>query len=101
MQQMRRSVVRHRRETNCPRHDRAHAVTLGELAALQEEHLILLEAIRVAQLRARGRIAVELDPPGVGDLPATGGIERRLAELCEEETVLELLERAELRQDVR
>src|SRR5207244_3828258 len=45
--------------------------------------------------------AGELDPPGAGDPPATGGIERRLAELCEEEPVLELLERAELRQDVR
>ena len=45
--------------------------------ALEEQHLVLLEAVRLAQRRARA--VVLLDEAGVGDLAAARRIERRLA----------------------
>src|SRR5262249_20072561 len=83
-----------------PRDDSSNAIALRETLALEEQHLIVLEAVRVAQLGTRRRIAVELDPACVRHLAASGRVERRLAHLREEEPVLELFHRAELREDV-
>ena len=101
VQQMRPRVVRHRREADAPRHDRAHAVARGESGAAQEQRLVVAEAVRLDELGARPGPVVELDVALVRHLAAAGRVERRLAELREEEPVLELLERAELREDVR
>ena len=60
-----------------------------------------LEAVRLDELGARARVVVELDPARIGHLASAGRVERRFAQLREEEAVAEILERAELRQDVR
>ena len=73
---------------------------LGESVSAEEERLVSVEAERVDQLGAHRRVVVALDPALVGDLPAAGGVERRLAELREERSVAEILERAELREHV-
>ena len=78
----------------------SHAVAGREAVAAEDEHLVAVEAVRLDQLRANGRVAVALDPALVGHLAATRGIERRLAQLREERSVAEILERAELREDV-
>ena len=52
------------------------------------------------EVGARARPLV-LEVALVGDLTAAGGVEGRLAELGEKETVLELLERTDLREHVR
>ena len=100
VQQVRRRVVRHRRKAHAPGNDGPHAVALGEAVPLDQQHLIVLEPICIAQVGTRRRIAVELDPPRVGDLTAARRIERRLAELSEVQPFLQLLERAELRQHI-
>ena len=76
MQQVRRRVVRHRRKAHAPRHGGPHPVALGEIASFEEQYLIVLEPVCVAQLGTRRLIAVELDPSGVGDLSAARRIER-------------------------
>ena len=63
-----------------------HAVARGEAGALEQQRLVVLEAVRLAQLGARAVLL--LDPAGVGHLAAAGRIERRLAQLREEEAVL-------------
>ena len=52
---------------------RAHAVAGGEALAAEEEHLVVVEAVGLDELRANGRVVVELDPALVGDLAATRG----------------------------
>ena len=52
------------------------------------------------EVRPRAGLLV-LEVALVGDLAAPGGVERRLAQLGEEEAVLELLERTDLREHVR
>src|SRR5215211_4604024 len=97
---MRRRVIRHRRETDAPRHDGAYAVTGGEALAAEEEHLVRVEPERVDELGPHAARVVALDPALIGDLAATRGVERRLAQLGEKRAVAELLERAELREHV-
>ena len=92
-------VVRHRREAHRPRDGGLHAVAGGEAGALEQQRLVAVVAVRLAQLGARA--VVLLDPARVGHLAAAGRIERRLAQLREEEPVLQLLERADLRQRLR
>src|SRR5512132_2347425 len=96
VQQMRRGVVRHRREADRPRHARANAIARGETGPLEQQRLVVLEAVGLAQLRARAVLL--LDPTEVGDLAAARGIEGRLAQLGEQEHVRPLYERADLRQ---
>src|SRR5439155_710606 len=86
---------------HAPRDDGAHAVALGEALTLEEERLVVVEPVRLAQLGAPARAVVRLDEARVGDLAAPGRVERRLAQLAEEEPVLEPLQRADLRQHVR
>ena len=96
LQKVRGGVVGHRREPDGPRYDRAHAVGGRKALAAQDEHLVAVEAIRLDQLGANGRVVVSLDPALVGHLATARGIERRLAQLREEGSVAEVLERAEL-----
>ncbi len=53
LQEVRRRVVRHRREAHAPRHDRPHAVARGESVAAEEKRLVVVEAVRVDELGAR------------------------------------------------
>ena len=78
-----------------------HAITLGEALAAEEQRLVVAEPVRLDELGTGPRLVVELDPPVVADLAAAGRVERRLAQLREEEPVVEPLERADLREDVR
>ena len=82
-----------------PRHDRAHAVAGGEAGALERAAPGRPRSGRPRAARAREPSSFSI-AAGVGDLAAAGGIERRLAQLREEEAVAELLERADLRQHV-
>ena len=100
LQQVRRGVVRHRREADAPRHDRADAIAAREARTAKEEDLVVVEAVRVDELGAHRRVVVALDPTVVGYLAAARRVERRLAQLREECAVAELLEGADLRQDV-
>src|SRR5437867_3165601 len=97
---MGRGVVRHRRETDSPSYDRSNPIPLGKSITLEEERLIILEPICLPQLCAGTRAIVALDPPRVCDLAAPRRIERRLAQLREEEPVAGFLERTDLREDV-
>src|SRR5918994_147243 len=99
VKQMRRRVVGHRREADAPRHGGADAVSGGEPGALEDEHLVVPEPDRLAQLRLRLRLLV-LQQALIRDLAATLRVERRLAQLGEEEVFVDLLERADLRQHV-
>jgi hypothetical protein len=100
LQQVRRCVVRHRREADAPGHDSADTVTGAEALAAEEEHLVPVEPVRVHELGAHATRVVALDPSLVRDLAATRGVERRLAQLGEKRAVTELLERPELREHV-
>ena len=82
-------------------HARADAIAGGEARAPEEEDLVVLQAIRLDELGNRARPVVELDRARVGHLAATSRIERRVAQLREEPTLLERFERADLREDVR
>jgi hypothetical protein len=44
-------VIRNRREAHVPRHEGANPVALREALPLEEQDLIVLEAIRLAELR--------------------------------------------------
>ena len=55
LEQVRRGVVRHRREPHRPGHDRAHPVAGGEALALEEQRLVAVEAERLAQARLAPR----------------------------------------------
>ncbi len=100
LEQVRRGVVRHRREADAPRNDRADAIPRREARAAEDERLVGLEPERVDELGPGRRVVVALDPALVGDLAAARRVERRLAELREEGAVAELLEGAELREHV-
>ena len=100
LEQMRGRVVRHRREADAPRDDRADAIAGGEALAAKDERLVAVEPVRVDELGPRPGVVVALDPALVGDLAAARGVERRLPQLREERAVAELLERAELREHV-
>ena len=66
--------------------------------ASEEERLVVAEAVRRRRSVGDGaRLVVGSSSPCVGHLAAAVGVERRLAQLREEEPVAELLERAELR----
>ena len=74
---------------------------VGEPGPAKQERLVVVEAVRLDELRASCPSSSSSSiVPCVGDLAAARRVERRLAELGEEETVLELLERAELGQHV-
>ena len=59
-----------------------------------------LQPICLDEIGGRAGVVVQLDRAGVGHLAAASRIERRLAQLDEEEVVLEGLVRADLREDV-
>ena len=81
VEEVRRRVVRHRREAHRPRHDGADAVAGGEALALEDEHLVVAEPdARRDELGPRAGLVV-LDVARVGDLAAARRIERRLAQL--------------------
>ena len=84
VQEVGRGVVGHRREAHLPGDDRAHPVAGGEALALEEERLVVAEAVGGDEL---GAGAVLLDPALVADLAAALRVERRLAQLGEEEPV--------------
>src|SRR5439155_10454392 len=88
----------HRREPDAPRHDRSNPIALRETVALEEQRLIFLQTIRLPELCADARPVVALDPAGVGDLAAALRIERRFAQLREEEPVAKILECTDLRE---
>ena len=93
-------MVRHRREARLPRDDRPHAVTRGEARALEDERLVVAEAVRGAKRRdCAGALVDEL--ARVGHLAAAVRVERRLAQLRQEEPVAELLDRRQLGEHVR
>src|SRR3972149_2380101 len=71
----------------------------GEPAPREEQRLVVAEAEGGDELRALS--GVLLQPALVGDLAAALGVEGRLAQLREEEAVAELLEGAELGEDLR
>ncbi len=100
VQEVRARVVRHRREAHRPRHARANAIARGEARAAEEKRLIVLEPVRLDELGDVAGVVVELDRAGVRHLAAARRIERRLAQLREEVAVVDLLERADLREDV-
>ncbi len=52
VQEVRAGVVRHRREADAPRHTGADAVSRGKARAAEEEHLVMLEPVRVDELGA-------------------------------------------------
>ena len=101
VQEVSRSVVRHRREADGPGHDRAHTVAGGEAFTLEQERLVVLETVGLAQLGARAAAVVALDPARVRDLSAAGRVEGRLPKLREEEAALDVVERTDLREYVR
>ena len=72
----------------------------GEAGAAEDEHLVVADAVRLHELGAGGRVAVELDHALVGDLAAARRVERRLAQLREERAVAEILVGVELREHV-
>src|SRR5205085_7674935 len=74
VQEVRRGVVRHRREADVPRNDRADARPELEPVAAKGQHLVVLEPDRLHELRARARLLV-LDVAGVGDLAAALRVE--------------------------
>ena len=85
VQQMRRGVVRHRREPVAPVDDGLDARTGLErrtLAERDDEHLVVAELEHVGDLEPLV-LAVHLEIAGVGDLAAAGGVERALLELHE------------------
>ena len=98
VQEVRRGVVRHRREADGPGDNSSNPVAFGKRVTLEEQHLILLEPVGLSQLGADAGVVVTLDPAGVGDLAAARGIERRLPQLGEEEPVTHVLDCTELRQ---
>ena len=63
VQEVRRRVVRHRREAHLPRHDGLHAVARREALAAEEEHLVLAEAVRRREL-ARALAVLPRSSPG-------------------------------------
>jgi hypothetical protein len=81
-------VVGHRREAGPPRHDGADAVARGEPLPTEDEHLVVLEAVRRVQLGASAVLLLH-DEALVGHQTATDGIEHRLAQLHEEQPMLD------------
>ena len=75
VQEMRRRVVRHRREAVAPGHDGAHTVADGEALALEEQRLVVAGARGTDELGPRAGLLV-LDVAGVRDLAAALGVER-------------------------
>ncbi len=98
VQEVGRGVVRHRREAHAPRHECLDAVALRKAFALEEQHLVVADAVGGPQHRNRAIVPLEL--PGVGHLPTTFRVEGRLVQLRQERAVTELLERADLGQDL-
>ena len=82
LEQVRGGVVRHRREADAPRDDRADAAAGGETGAAEHQHLVVADPVGLHEVGARRRIAVQLEDPLVGDLATAGGVERRLRSLA-------------------
>jgi hypothetical protein len=98
VEQVRRRVIRHRREAHLPGDDGPDAVARRKALAAEHERLVAAEPKRGLELHPRATL---LDPAGVRDLPATLRVERRFPELHQERAVAEILERTDLRQHVR
>src|SRR5688572_29063553 len=101
MEEVRPRVVRHGRKPDRPWNARPHSVTGSEAGAAEEQGLIVLEPVGLDKVRDGPGPVVELDRARVRHLAAACRIERRLAKLREEESLLELLEGAYLREHVR
>ena len=91
VQEMRRRVVRHRRKTVTPRHDRTHTVADREAVTLEEQRLVVSRAHGANELRPRAG-ALVLDEARVRHLSPALRVERRLVELRAEATFLVRLE---------
>ncbi len=76
MDEMRAGVIRHRRETHRPRNPCADTIAGGEARSTKQEHLVVLEAIRVDELGGRAGAVVELDRAGVRHLSPARRVER-------------------------
>ena len=99
VQHVRAGVVGLRRAAARRVDDRAHLLIVHQLAVLHDDdqRLILVEANHVDD---RGTARVGLDMAGVGDLAATLGIERRLAQLHGDAPIADVGEGADARADV-
>src|SRR5665647_3257284 len=98
---MRRCVIGLGRESLRPEHDRPHPFSGLEALAAKEQRLIVLEAEGLLELGPgvdAGLLA--LDEALIADLPAALGIEGRLSELGQKESVRDLLERPDLGQQL-
>src|SRR6266511_5615132 len=100
VEEVRRGVVRHGREPDAPGHDRTHAVAFAEPLAFEQQRLVVLQAVRLAERPASAAAVVGLDPAGISHLSPARRVERRLAKLGEEEPVPELFDGADLRENV-
>ena len=87
-------VIGHRREADTPRDDCLDPVAGLEALPLEEQRLVVLDPVGGEQRRPRAVVLPEL--AGVGDLAATLRVEGRLAQLRQEQTIAELIERADL-----
>ena len=72
VEQMRGGVVRHRREAHGPRHDGADAVAGGETVTLEEQRLVVAEAVRRAQLARAPVSSCSMKPASVTCPPPSG-----------------------------
>ena len=99
VQHVRAGVVGLRRAAARRVDDRAHLLIVHQLAMLHDDdqRLILVEADHVDD---RGAARVGLDVAGVGDLAATFGVERRLAQLHGDAAITNIGERTDARPDV-
>ena len=100
VEEMRRRVVRHRREPDRPRNDRAHAVARGEALSLQHQDLVVPDQPLDADELGPVRAVVLLQIAGIPHLAAAVRVERRLSELRLERPVASVDESADLREDI-
>src|SRR6185437_5906384 len=101
VQEMRRGVIGHRRVADSPGHHRANTISGSEALALEQQRLVVLKPIGIAELGTRAAPVVTLDPACVGYLAATGHVERRFPQLGQEEPLADLFERSDLGEHVR
>jgi len=99
VQEVGRRVVRHRRETDGPRHDRSYTRAKSEPLTPERQHLVVLESRRPEELGACARFLV-LDIARIGHLTATLRIEGRGFELRLERPIAEILVGDECREHV-
>ena len=95
LEQVRRGVVRDRREAGLPRDNGADAVAGCEPRPFEDERLVIAEAMRGAERRNGARVLVH-ELPRVRHLAASVGVERRLAQLRQKQPVAQFVESGQL-----